>query len=208
MIMETVIAGLLKQFEDGKMTRRQLIQSLALAAAAAAPAAAAQNGSAASGIPAPTGPAPWKTVWLDHISYAVTDYKRSTAFYRDLMGWEVKSENAAQNQCTLKIGDIGEIIIRNNRRAAGQAAPAATSGQTAQSGQSDRPPVTGVINHVSWGVQPWDTDKVKAELERRGLKPRPDMVGENFKSFHVLDPDGWDLQISNQTKENHPGGAR
>lgn len=25
-------------------------------------------------------------------------------------------------------------------------------------------------------------------------------VGENFKSFHVLDPDGWDLQISNQTK--------
>jgi hypothetical protein len=28
------------------------------------------------------------------------------------------------------------------------------------------------------------------------------MVGENFKSFHVYDPDGWDLQISNQTKES------
>ena len=41
---------------------------------------------------------------------------------------------------------------------------------------------------------------MKAELERRGLKPRPDMVGENFKSWHVLDPDGWDLQISNQAK--------
>jgi catechol 2,3-dioxygenase-like lactoylglutathione lyase family enzyme len=200
--METLIAGLLKQFEDGRLTRRQLIQSLALAAAAAAPAAAAQSGSAASGIPPSTGPAPWKTVWLDHISYAVTDYKKSTAFYRDLMGWEIRNENAAQNQCTLKIGDIGEIIIRNNRRPAAQAAPSATSGQ------SDRPPVTGVINHVSWGVQPWDTDKVKAELERRGLNPRPDMVGDNFKSFHVLDPDGWDLQISNQTKENHPGGAR
>ena len=199
--METLIAGLLKQFEDGKLTRRQLIQSLALAAAAA-PAAAAQNGSAASGIPPSTGPAPWKTVWLDHISYAVTDYKKSTAFYRDLMGWEIRNENAAQNQCTLKIGDIGEIIIRNNRRPAAQPAPSATSGQ------SERPPVTGVINHVSWGVQPWDTDKVKAELERRGLNPRPDMVGDNFKSFHVLDPDGWDLQISNQTKENHPGGAR
>jgi catechol 2,3-dioxygenase-like lactoylglutathione lyase family enzyme len=200
--METLIAGLLKQFEDGRLTRRQLIESLALAAAAAAPAAAAQSGSAASGIPPSTGPAPWKTVWLDHISYAVTDYKKSTAFYRDLMGWEIRNENAAQNQCTLKIGDIGEIIIRNNRRPAAQAAPSATPGQ------SDRPPVTGVINHVSWGVQPWDTDKVKAELERRGLNPRPDMVGDNFKSFHVLDPDGWDLQISNQTKENHPGGAR
>jgi hypothetical protein len=44
---------------------------------------------------------------------------------------------------------------------------------------------------------------VKAELERRGLNPRPDMVGDSFKSFHVFDPDGWDLQISNQTKENH-----
>jgi hypothetical protein len=43
---------------------------------------------------------------------------------------------------------------------------------------------------------------VKAELEKRGLAPRPDMVGENFKSFHVTDPDGWDLQISNQTKDN------
>jgi hypothetical protein len=61
--------------------------------------------------------------------------------------------------------------------------------------------VTGVINHVSWGIQPWDTEKVKGELERRGLKPRPDMVGENFKSFHVTDPDGWDLQISNKTKD-------
>ena len=43
-------------------------------------------------------------------------------------------------------------------------------------------------------------DGVKAELTRRGLNPREDMVGENFKSFHVFDPDGWDLQISNQTK--------
>jgi hypothetical protein len=71
---------------------------------------------------------------------------------------------------------------------------------TARGGQSS---VTGVIDHVSWGIEPWNTDKVKAELERRGLEPQPDMVGEHFKSFHVKDPDGWDLQISNQkdTKE-------
>jgi len=59
--------------------------------------------------------------------------------------------------------------------------------------------VNAVSYHISFGVQPWDTDKVKAELERRGLAPRPDMVGDKFKSFHVKDPDGWDLQISNQT---------
>jgi catechol 2,3-dioxygenase-like lactoylglutathione lyase family enzyme len=190
--MEGIIAGLLKQFEDGRMTRRQLIQSLALAAAAAPAAAGTVQETAppkASTIPPATGPAPWKTVWLDHISYAVADYRKSTAFYRDLMGWEVKNEG--NNQCTLKIGDIGEIIIRNRREPAANAQP----------GPSGRPPVTGVINHVAYGVQPWNTEKVKAELERRGLTPRPDMVGDNFKSFHVIDPDGWDLQISNQTKD-------
>ena len=84
--MESVIAGLLQDFENGKMTRRQLIQSLALAAAAAAPGGTllAQGAQKASTIPPPKDAAPWKTVWLDHISYAVSDYRRSTAFYRDL----------------------------------------------------------------------------------------------------------------------------
>lgn len=193
--MESIIAGLLKQFEDGKMTRRQLIQSLALAAPAASTVAAQPPAAPA----ATSGPAPWKTVWLDHISFAVADYKRSTDFYTSLMGWEVRNDNG-KTQASLNIGNIGGIIIRNRRQpAANLAAP--------EPSRPERPPLTGVINHISWGVQPWDTDKVKAELERRGLKPRPDMVGENFKSFHVLDPDGWDLQISNQTKDSRAAGG-
>ena len=207
--MENVIANLLNDFEKGKMTRRQLIQSIALIAASPAVAAAAQDAAQkASMIPPPKDAAPWKTVWLDHISYAVTDYRRSAAFYRDLMGWEIKQDEGTR-QATLRIGDVGEIIIRNGRQTPAESTGtgggnggAATGGGQRGGGQP-RPPVTGVINHISWGIQPWDTDKVKAELERRGLNPRPDMVGSNFKSFHVLDPDGWDLQISNQTKENH-----
>src|SRR5947207_6501508 len=193
--MESVIAGLLQEFENGRLTRRQLIQSLALAAAAAAPGGTllAQGAQKASTIPAPKDAAPWKTVWLDHISYAVSDYRRSTAFYRDLMGWEIRNDTGT-SQCTLKIGDIGGIIIRHRRAPAAntQAAAATPSSGNGQPGQGARPPITGVINHISWGVQPWDTEKVKAELEKRGLKPRPDMVGENFKSWHVTDPDGWD----------------
>jgi catechol 2,3-dioxygenase-like lactoylglutathione lyase family enzyme len=203
--MENVIAGLLEQFEQGKMTRRQLIQSLALVAAAAAPvsAAAAQSAAAKPPIPQAFQPTGWKTVWLDHISYAVSDYRRSTAFYRDLMGWEIRNDQG-ERQCTLKIGDVGEIIIRNNRQGRGgdQPTPAAQAGSA-----PGRPPLTGVINHISFGIQPWDTEKVKAELEKRRLNPRPDMVGDNFKSFHVFDPDGWDLQISNQTRETRGTGA-
>jgi len=203
--MEHVIENLLQDFERGRMTRRQLIQSLALAAAASTPGASvlAQGAQRASTIPPPKDRAPWKTVWLDHISYAVSDYRRSTAFYRDLMGWEVRNDQG-ERQATLKIGDIGEIIIRNGRQPAAEASGGAAAG--GGRGQASRPPLTGVINHISYGVQPWDTEKVKAELERRGLNPRPDIVGENFKSFHVYDPDGWDLQISNQTKETRGNG--
>jgi catechol 2,3-dioxygenase-like lactoylglutathione lyase family enzyme len=191
--MEGMIALLIKDFEDGKMDRRQLIRSLAMVAVAGPAAAATQA--------PPAAKAPWKTVHLDHISYAVSDYKQSAAFYSSLMGWEVANDDG-KSQATLKVGSIGEIIIRNARRPASAQASAAQapSAATTAPGQGDRPPVTGVINHISWGIEPWDTDGVKAELERRGLKPRPDMQGNDFKSWHVLDPDGWDLQISNQTK--------
>jgi len=193
--MESVIAQLLADFESGKMSRRQLIQSLAMAALAAPAAALAGQGPGAA-APSAHAAAPWKTVWLDHISYAVSDYKKSTAFYTNLMGWEVQNDNGT-NQATLKIGNVGGIIIRNQRQPAGNAQPAANP--QANPNQPPRPPLTGVINHISYGVEPWDTEKVKAELEGRGLRPRPDMVGDNFKSFHVFDPDGWDLQISNKT---------
>lgn len=213
--MESVIAGLLKDFEDGKMSRRQLIQSLALAAAAVVPGASAMAQAAAAPqakppIPQAFDPAPWKTVWLDHISYAVSDYRKSTAFYRDLMGWSIRNDNGT-SQATLDINGTGGIIIRNRRAPAdGQPAAsttaqlpaAAANTQPAAVGQRPRIPLTGVINHISWGVQPWDTETVKAQLERCGLSPRPDMVGENFKSYHVTDPDGWDLQISNQTRDS------
>ena len=195
--MESLIAKLLGEFEDGKMSRRQLIQSLALCATAPAVAAGAAQAPAASvAKAAASSPAPWKTVWLDHISYAVADYKKSAAFYSNLMGWTIREDNGT-SQATLDIGDVGGIIIRNARRPAGEAAP--PSPAAAPSGQAPRPPVTGVINHISYGITPWNTEAVKAELDRRGLNPRPDMVGDNFKSFHVFDPDGWDLQISNKT---------
>ena len=187
--MEGMIATLIEDFEQGRMTRRQLIQSLAMVAMAgpATAGVAQQPAKPAAPIPQAFEPTGWKTAALDHISFAVTDYRRSVAFYRDLMGWTIRNDNGT-NQATLDINGLGEIIIRNRREAPVPTAAAA-----------GRPPITGVINHVSWGIEPWDTQKVEAELKRRSLNPRPDMVGDDFKSYHVLDPDGWDLQISNQT---------
>ena len=221
--MESVVAALLRDFENGKLTRRQLVQTLALMAVGSPVASAvAQNVAASPSRPA--GGTPWKTVWLDHISFQVSDYKKSVDFYTDLMGWKVLNDTGTQ--AMIDINGIGGIIIRNRRRpsdgaGAPQGQPAsqpatqparADSTTTARGGamaQPSRPPVTAVVDHISWGIEPWDTETVRAELLKRGLTPREDtgnrgsMETSPFKSFHVRDPDGWDLQISNQTKEKH-----
>jgi catechol 2,3-dioxygenase-like lactoylglutathione lyase family enzyme len=173
--MESLVSNLLAAFENGRMSRRELVQTLAVAAAGAqltGPAAVAAQG-------APSRPAipAFRTVSLDHISYAVSDYGRSRDWYADLMGWEIRSDNG-ENQATLAIGEVGNVIIRNARQA-----------------PSEGP--TGVINHIAWRISDFDTDAVREELERRGLSPRRDQGGgEGYDSYHVRDPDGWDLQIS------------
>ncbi|MEZ4416597.1 MAG: VOC family protein [Gemmatimonadota bacterium] len=182
--METLIARLLNAFERGALDRRELIQSIALAATgsavlgAAAPLAAKTAGADAA-------PSAFRTASLDHISYAVADYGRSRDFYADLMGWTVVSDNG-ENQATLRIGDVGDIIIRNNRRP-----------ESIGSNRPEQPPLSGVINHIAWKLERFETDEVREELERRGLQPRRDQGGgDGYDSYHVLDPDGWDLQIS------------
>ncbi len=155
--MEHIIAKLLHDFEQGRMNRRQLIQSLAVAASAAAagtPAIAAE-GSA------------FKVVAVNHISYQVADYAKTRDFYADLFGMKVSQDTG--RQCNMAFGD--SFLLPRNARA----------GST--------PPR---VDHIAYTIDNWDKNKVEAELKRRGLNPRPDT--EN--SFHVKDPDGFDLQIS------------
>src|SRR5262245_30766109 len=102
--MENVVAGLLQEFERGKLTRRQLVQTLALLATGSPVAAAVAETAAAK----PAQGTPWKTVYLDHISFQVSDYKRSTEFYTDLMGWKVLNDTGTQ--ANVDINGIGGII--------------------------------------------------------------------------------------------------
>ena len=155
--MENIIAGLVDEFEQGRMTKRQLIGSLALTAASAfgaAPAAAA----AGSGF---------KAVSVNHISYRVPDYARTRDFYAGLLGMAVSHDDG--RQCLLTFGDT-TLIPREPSRA------------------GERTPY---IDHVAYTIDRWDRAAVEAELKRRGLAPHPD----TDNSFHVRDPDGFDVQI-------------
>src|SRR5258708_32061784 len=105
--MESVIAKLLQDFEQGKMNRRQLIQSLSLAAVAAAAAAPAAR----------TAGKPLEALYVNHISYSVNDYKKVRDFYVDLLGMKIPEDDG--KQCRLVFGT--NILIPRNRVAAGQA---------------------------------------------------------------------------------------
>ena len=126
--MESVVAALLRDFESGKLTRRQLVQTLALMAVGS-PVASAVAQSVATAPAEPAG-TPWKTVWLDHISFQVSDYKKSVDFYTDLMGWKVLKDTGTQ--ANIDINGIGGIIIRNRRRPPDAAGNAPGQQPTAQ----------------------------------------------------------------------------
>ncbi len=175
--METVISQLLKQFEDGKVTRRQLIQGLTAAALAAA------GGTTA------TAQAPgFKTLNLDHINYLVTDYTRTRDFYAGLMGMTVANDDG-KGSAEVHFGDARGVGVRD---------------RTMMSLHNLQPSQRTGIDHIALKIDNWDTDRVKAELERRGLKPRLARGGAldtpNYVSFTVQDPDGLGVQISGIAK--------
>lgn len=93
--MEHIITKLLRDFEQGRMTRRQLIQSLVLAATAA---------SAATATPAAeVGGKTLKVIGVNHISSQVPDYTKIRDFYSDLFGMKVSRDDG--KQCRLSFGD-------------------------------------------------------------------------------------------------------
>lgn len=193
---------LLSSFVDpftATLSRRDLLRA-ALASGIILPTSLyAQQAGRGAAAPDPTPlvppfePTGWKTVWLDHLSYQCVDHRKAAAFYVALMGWKLRSDDG--KQALLDIGEnSGGILIRG-----GMTAPPPAAITDAGLGVS-RPPVRAVFDGYAWGIDPWDTDKVKAELEKRGLKPVADHVGSDYKSFRVKDPDGFDVAITNGTK--------
>ena len=157
--MEHIIGRLLHDYEHGKMTRRQLIQTLALTATAAT---AAETTVAA---------APANATSINHVSMQVADYKKTRDFYVGLFGMKVSNDDGMQ--CRLSFGD--NIVIARNA--------------------SSRPGGKVGVDHVAYTLAGWDTDKsvkpaVEAELKRRGL-----MIRTTEGSFHVQDPDGFEVQM-------------
>lgn len=140
--------------------------------------------------PAPFESTGWQTVWLDHFSYGATNYKASVSFYMNLLGWGSTYDEGSQNE--LMMADVGNIIIRGGN----PLDPAFGQG---------RARAAGSVDHISFGISPWDTDGVVAALQKRGLVHTIDtsdgmeIHAAQFKSYHTRTPNGYNLQISYNT---------
>ena len=147
--MKGTISRLLEAYENGKMSRRALIQGLALLAAGAGTAEAAgfQGNS------------------INHVSLYVSNLQRSTDFYQRVLG------------CTVNKRD------GNNQLVFGKNFLVLRPGNPA-----------GKVDHFAIGVDNFNKDAVTADLKARGATPI-DQQGGGF-GFHVLDPDGFPVQIS------------
>lgn len=146
-------------------------------------------------VSAPFESTDWKTIWLDHISFQVTNYKETVAWYQALLGWMPTGDEGSQNE-TWICEDCGNAIIRGGNPY-----------NTARPMPAQR---RATIGHISFGLQGFDYVKVADELKKRGLNAREDTgtnmkiddPNANYKSYHTTTPQGFDLQISNGTKAN------
>jgi catechol 2,3-dioxygenase-like lactoylglutathione lyase family enzyme len=103
--MEAIIGKMLEEFEQGKLTRRQLIQSLALGLSAASATDAAQ-------APTTAKPHVSEVMTVDHISYQVADYTKSRDFYTGLLGMSLYRDDSKRQECRMTFGDT-MLIARN-----------------------------------------------------------------------------------------------
>jgi len=147
--MNSTISKMLEAYESGRVSRRALIQGLALLAAGstAAEAAGFQGNS------------------VNHISLQVSNLQRSTDFYQRVFACTVNKRDG-NNQ--LMFGK-NFLVLREGKPAA-------------------------KVDHFAIGVDNFNKDSVTADLKTRGATPI-DQQGGGF-GFHVLDPDGYPVQIS------------
>lgn len=150
--------------------------------------------------PAPFANTNWKTTWLDHISFGVGDYKKEVAFYVSLIGWKPTGDEGSQNEVWM-CDDCGNVLIRG--------------GNSLSPNFDKSAPPRAAVDHVSFGIEPFEPVATANDLKSRGLTASPDIgipgvdaaahIGDanvNYKSFHTNTPNGYNLQLSNANKKN------
>jgi len=172
--MERFIADLIKNYESGRIDRRELCKTVALAATvyAAGDAAKAQ---ATRGF---------KMLGINHISYTCPDYTKVRDFYVKHLGMQSAPGKDNGSRANLMFGPEqgkggGFVVARN-----------AAGGTVPQPGRS-------YIDHFCFTIPNWNDQKVEAGLKETG---RPYVARPG--NVNVLDPFNYPVQLANIEEEN------
>lgn len=169
--MSAAIEQLVKCYEGGRMTRRELVLALsALVMARPAGGAAAQQGAA---------PAPIRVSTMNHVTLTVSDVQRSVEFYQRVLGLPLVTTQGTERDWdapavpVLGIGEGPQFIAFS---------------------QGDRPH----INHYCLGMEGFDAAEIVARLAEHGIEARVRMRADSDPPAEELifpDPDGIPVQI-------------
>src|SRR5215216_5719106 len=108
--MQEIIWNLIQRYDSGKLTRRDLMQGLAILASGVAMGPTAMTAPAAAALPA---------VCVNHIAVTVSDLKKSSQWYKDLFGLKVESED----------DKVANLLLDNSSREALVLRPGANPGR-------------------------------------------------------------------------------
>ncbi len=102
---------------------------------------------------------------INHVSLQVSDLNKSSDFYRKVLGVTVNVRDGSNQAMFGK--DF--LVLRKGSPA-------------------------GKIDHLAIGINNFDKSSVTADLKSRGVTPKEDTGGSGV-GFHILDPDGFPLQL-------------
>jgi len=122
---------------------------------------------------------PFQLQRLDHVSLNVSDRRRSIAWYRDVLGLELRNEPRADDWPAF-MGAFGTCI------GLFQAQTAAPERETEQVG----------FRHVAFMVGREGLERARAHFEQAGVDARFEDHG-NAHSLYVRDPDGHVIELTN-----------
>ena len=107
---------------------------------------------------------------LDHISLQVSDLQRSREFYGNVFTASVNRTPRPDNEVRLDLGDNALLVLR-------------------------RAGVPGQVNHLGVKVEGFNRASVAQQLRGAGITPVDEPNVPGTAGFHVVDPDGFRVQL-------------
>jgi hypothetical protein len=170
--MERFIANLVKDFDSGKVDRREFCQTVALAAVVYASGEAA-NAQASRGF---------KVLGINHVSYRCPDYVKARDWYSSVLGMQVAPGRETEKRANLMFGpEPGKggsyMVVRNNA--------------------AETKPSPVVIDHICYTISNWNDAPIRGVLKAKGIE-----LSGREGDLNLYDPFNYYVQLASAATEN------